>query len=211
MKHTLPPLLLLALLLSLLLSACRSPAPQEIIPPETTLHAIENDEGRQVFLSALLSQIDSQGEILPEGERYAAWFARRQNYRVEPWEEDSVAWCVCFLYWGIGQCEDHLDFDFDDPMIRTADVDLFFASFTGEHWKTEDPLPGDIAFFDTDPADEDPTVNHAGAVLEVTGDTIYIIEGNALRGERYPTGVAAVREYEKNDPSILGYGALDWK
>lgn len=204
MKYTLK--FLTALLLALLLTACTPTSPKLETAPEAPL-----SEGRQAFLSALLSQIDSQGEILPEGERYAAWFARRQNYRVEPWEEDSVAWCVCFLYWGIGQCEDHLDFDFDAPMIRTADVDLFFASFTGGHWKTEDPLPGDIAFFDTDPADEDPTVNHAGAVLEVTGDTIYIIEGNALRGERYPTGVAAVREYEKNDPSILGYGALDWK
>lgn len=203
MKHTLKfPIAFL--LIILLLTAC-TPAPTS---PETSPTI---PEGRQVFVDSLLSQSGSSGQILPDGERYAAWFARRQNYRVEPWEDEDVAWCVCFLYWGLAQCEDHVIFDFDDPLIRTADVDLFCQFFGEDRWKTEGPQPGDIVFFDTDPEDDDPTVNHAGAVLKVDGPTIYIIEGNTLRGQNHPTGTAAQYSYSLDDPRILGYGELDWK
>lgn len=199
--HLLLPLILL---LSLLLTACHSTEPT--VPPETV-----PAEGRRVFLDSLHSQLGSSGEILPDGERYAAWFARRQNYRVEPWEDDGVAWCVCFLYWGLDQCGDYVNFDFNDPQVRTADVDLLRAYFTDSGRTTDAPQPGDIAFLDADPDDEDTTVNHAGAVLKVEGPTIYIIEGNTLRGQRYPTGTAALYSYDLTDPKILGYGVLDWK
>jgi len=203
MKHTAKSFLSI-LLAIFLLTAC-TPAPAS---PET---APALPEGRQLFLDSLNSQLGSAGEILPDGERYAAWFARRQNYRVEPWEDEEVAWCVCFLYWGIAETEDYVTFDFDDPQIRTADVDLLWAYFTDSGQTTAAPQPGDIIFFDTNPADDDPTVNHAGAVWKVEESTIYIIEGNTLRGGNHPTGTVAVLAYDLSDPCILGYGELDWK
>lgn len=193
------------ILLSLLLTACTS-----LHPTETTAPAAPS-EGPEVFLEALLSQVGSSGEILGTDQRYAAWFARRQNYRVEPWEDEDVAWCVCFLYWGIDRCGDSVTFDFDDPKIRTADVDLLWSYFTDSAQTTKDPRPGDLVFFDTDPEDADASVNHAGAVVKIEGPTIYIIEGNTLRGRNHPTGTAAVLEYDLSDPAILGYGKLNWK
>lgn len=193
------------------LAIIQSTPPRQIQAPQT-IPGVENSRGRKAFLDALLSQCGSTGKILPEdAEPYALWFARRQGYREQPWAEDSVAWCVCFLYWGIDACGEYLEFDFRDGLIRSADVDQFQASFSAGHWKTTDPLPGDIVFFDTDPTDEDPTVNHAGAVLEVRDDSLYIIEGNTLRGSRYPTGTAALRKYPLEDSRILGYGELNWK
>ena len=212
MKHT--PKTILPLLLCLLLTAC-SPrtVPQETatVPLSEMEEISQEAHGRAAFVEALLSQTGSAGEILGTGQRYAAWFARRQNYRVEPWEDENVAWCVCFLYWGIDQIGDYVTFDFDDPGIRTADVDLLYAYFTDTGRRTDDPKPGDLIFFDTDPEDTDPTVNHAGAVAKVDASTIYIIEGNTLRGPNHPTGTAQLLSYPPEDPRILGYGVLDWK
>ena len=213
MKNTLLSFLLL-LLIPLQLTACSPPtAPQKTAttPPSEIGETAQTPSGRERFVEALLSQTGSAGEILGTEERYAAWFARRQNYRVEPWEDENVAWCVCFLYWGIGQCEEYVNFDFDDPGIRTADVDLLYAFFSDTGRKTDDPKPGDLVFFDTHPGDEDKTVNHAGAVAKIDASTIYIIEGNTLRGQNHPTGTAALLSYPLEDPRILGYGVLDWK
>lgn len=212
MKHT--PKLLSIFLLFLLLTACSphtTPQKTAPLPQSENGETAREPSGRELFVEALLSQAGSAGEILGTDQRYAAWFAQRQNYRVEPWEDESVAWCVCFLYWGIGQCEDYVNFDFDDPGVRTADVDLLYAFFSDTGRRTDDPKPGDIVFFDTDPEDEDPTVNHAGAVAKIDASTIYIIEGNTLRGQNHPTGTAAVLSYDLSDPRILGYGKLDWK
>lgn len=205
MTHVIKKLSFLLFLILLLTACTPAPASLETVPKPVL------SEGRQIFLDSLLSQTGSAGEILDSGERYAAWFARRQNYRVEPWEDENVAWCVCFLYWGIAEAEDYVTFDFDEPQIRTADVDLLWAYFTDSGRITAVPQPGDLVFFDTDPGDEDTTVNHAGAVWKVEDSTIYIIEGNTLRGENHPTGTAAVLSYSLSDPRILGYGALNWK
>ena len=67
-------------------------------------------------------------------------------------------------------------------------------------WKSKDssPVPGDLIFCDmVNGTDDNPS--HMGAVLSVNSGKVTTIEGNSA-------DMVAVREYDLEDPRIIGYG-----
>jgi len=74
------------------------------------------------------------------------------------------------------------------------------------------PQPGDLIFFDWDgdaysaeTGEDELHLEHVGIVFYVTPDQsqVFTIEGNT-------DGMVAMRSYSISDPTIVGYGVLDW-
>ena len=82
-------------------------------------------------------------------------------------------------------------------------MDKFLEFFDESHWKTENPQPGDIIFFDWI-VDDQSIPQHVGAVIDTDGEFVYTIEGNN-------EGKVASCRYRLDDARILGYGVLSWK
>lgn len=163
--------------------------------------------GRTAFLKILTSQYrlkngtPNPGLILDEGrstgQYYAEWYAQGMDTE-DLWNGDTP-WCACFLSWGLAQVKDNLA---DTPQY--ANVEKFMEEyFYPSSWKakSETPEPGDIIFFDWDGNGD---ADHVGAVLLVSGDAVYTIEGNSA-------GMVALRKYSLTDERILGYGVLSWE
>lgn len=161
--------------------------------------------GRTAFLKILTSQYrlkngtPNPGLILKDGrstgQYYAEWYAQDLNTK-DLWNGDTP-WCACFLSWGLEQVKGYLG---NTP--RFANVEEFMGDFkTKGFWKSETPQPGDIIFFDWDGKGD---ADHVGAVLLVSGDAVYTIEGNSA-------GMVALRKYSLTDERILGYGVLSWE
>lgn len=174
-------------------------------PDENTLilEAVNNpDTSWQIrkFLSNLTSQLGSTGRIQTEaGEEkyYSEWYIG--SYEKNPGWSGDTPWCACYVSWALEESGGCLK----GATPRFANVDSFWADFvTTERWKTEDPMPGDVIFFDWI-ADESYNPQHVGVVLTVRNGWVYTIEGNS-------NGKVAVCKYAPDDPHILGYGLLNW-
>ena len=159
----------------------------------------ENPESVAEFLSVLASQYGSRGQILGEAGEYqyfSQWYIG--GYEGNPGWDEATPWCGCYLSWALAQCSGL------EEAPRFANVDTYWVdTVTGGDWSAKDPEPGDIVFFDWI-IDETYDPQHVGAVIAVTGDSLYTIEGNS-------GGRVAVCRYETADPCILGYAKLQWK
>lgn len=161
----------------------------------------ENPEPVSEFLSVLASQFGSRGQILNEagegtGEYFSEWYIG--SYEENPDWNTETPWCACYLSWAMDQCDGLAE------TPRFANVDKLWAEFVTEgSWTPNKPVPGDLVFFDwIMDVEYDP--QHVGAVIAVTDEWLYTIEGNS--GNR-----VAVCRYALEDPCILGYGKLNWK
>ena len=171
---------------------------------EVLTFALENGENPPPvteFLTILASQYGSRGQILNEagegtGEYFSQWYIG--CYVDNPGWSWETPWCACYLSWAMARTEGL------ETAPRFANVDNFWVDFvTEQNWSARNPSVGDIIFFDwQDDGAYDP--EHVGAVIAVTEEWIYTIEGNS--GNR-----VAVCRYEPEDPGILGYGKLNWK
>lgn len=171
---------------------------------EVLTFALENGENPQPvteFLTILASQYGSRGQILDEagegtGEYFSQWYIG--SYEENPGWSPETPWCACYLSWAMART------DGLETVPRFANVDNFWVDFvTEQNWSARNPSVGDIIFFDwQDDGAYDP--EHVGAVIAVTENWIYTIEGNS--GNR-----VTVCRYEPEDPGILGYGKLNWK
>lgn len=171
---------------------------------EVLTFALENGENPPSvteFLTILASQYGSRGQILNEagegtGEYFSQWYIG--SYEDNPGWSWETPWCACYLSWAMARTEGL------ETAPRFANVDNFWVDFvTEQNWSARNPSVGDIIFFDwQDDGTYDP--EHVGAVIAVTEEWIYTIEGNS--GNR-----VAVCRYEPEDPGILGYGKLNWK
>lgn len=154
--------------------------------------------GVRAFLKVLASQVGSTGRIRTEtgeGDYYSSWYIG--GYEDNPGWSEETPWCVCFISWALEECRGYLQ----GNTLRYANVDELWAEFvTTGAWSEGDPNPGDVVVFDWE-AGDDP--EHAGVVFAVADGWIYTIEGNSGNAVRICT-------YPLEDPSILGYGALNW-
>lgn len=160
-------------------------------------------DARYALLTVLASQYDSRGEIKQpyDGEYgyYSEWYVG--GYEGHPGWNENTPWCACFLSWAAQFSEGRLE-----ALPRFANVNDGMERFqSGEYggWlepDEDDPLPGDLIFFDWD-GDSDP--DHVGAVMLVRDGTVYTIEGNS-------GGKVAVHSYSRNDACVMGYGLLKW-
>ena len=159
---------------------------------------------RGEFLSVLTGEIGSTGKIVGTETYYSQWYTDQQSGL--EWPEDTP-WCACFLSWAAAQVS---GLDSVPYFARVNDgVWGFSGAITrnGAEWNGEwhnageyVPVAGDFIFFNLD---EDVDADHVGAVLSVAGDTVFTVEGNC-------DGKVAVCSYALDDPTLVGYGVLDW-
>lgn len=154
----------------------------------------------RTFLEVLSSQRGSSGRIQTpegEGEYYSEWYIG--GYEGKPdWSADTP-WCACFVSWALEQCDGYIE----GETPRYANVDTFWAELvTAQNWKSENPTPGDLIFFDWS-ADGDYNPEHIGVVIGADDSRVYTIEGNV--GSR-----VALCGYGLDDERILGYGIVNW-
>lgn len=160
------------------------------------LAGVEHAEGRETFLAVLTAEEGSTGASLTTGEYFSEWYIG--GYAGNPsWNADTP-WCACFLSWALDRCGEYLN-----EVPKFAHVDKFMNSFPKTSWKTRNPDPGDVIFFDWIENDTG-YPQHVGVVLKVTDTLVCTIEGNT-------DNQVAVRQYALDDPRILGYGVLNWK
>lgn len=174
--------------------SARSPASEFL---STNWLAISFADQRQNFLRVLEAEEGSTGASLTTGEYFSEWYIG--DYAENPGWDASTPWCACFISWALEQCSE----DLIGEVPRYAHVDQFMNSFSLGFWRTKDPSPGDIIFFDWD-LDGAKIPEHVGVVTAVENGFIHTIEGNA-------DGRVAKRAYEATDSCILGYGVLKWR
>lgn len=150
---------------------------------------------RQIFLEILTAEEGSTGKA-SSGEYFSEWYIG--SYQDNPGWDPDTPWCACFLSWALDQCRTSLE-----EVPRYAHVDKFLEFFDESHWKTENPQPGDIIFFDWIVNDVT-APQHVGVVVSTDGEFVYTIEGNN-------EGKVASCSYRLDDARILGYGVLSWK
>ena len=166
--------------------------------------AEETADPRGEFLSVLMGEVGSTGKIVGTETYYSQWYTDRQS-NLE-WPEDTP-WCACFLSWAAAQVS---GLDSVPCFARVNDGIWGFSGLitgNGAQWSGRwhnageyVPVPGDFVFFDLD---EDVDADHVGAVFSVAGDRVFTIEGNC-------DGKVAVCSYSLGDPTLVGYGVLDW-
>jgi len=157
--------------------------------------AVSFAQQRQNFLDVLEGELGSTG-VASTGEYFSEWYIG--GYADNPGWDENTPWCACFVSWALEQCAGDLM-----EVPRFAHVDAFMADFSLGFWRTKDPSPGDVIFFDWTP-DAVQAPEHVGVVTAVEGGMVHTIEGNAA-------GRVAKCSYEADDPCILGYGVLKWK
>jgi len=127
--------------------------------------------------------------------KYGAW------YGINP-----GAWCAMFVSW----CA--MKAGASDIIPKFASCSLGIAAFKKlGRWHTRsgyEPKRGDIIFF----GDKNGAPQHTGIVYKVSAARVYTIEGNSANGDKViPNGGAVVlKDYTRDDPSILGYVNPDW-
>ena len=135
---------------------------------------------------------------------FSEWFVG--GYEGHPTWNTETPWCAIFVSWGLCHVENLTPQGINGRWYEN--VDHFMAYFTDDPekktawWKPagSEPVPGDLVFFDMVGGTTD-NPSHMGVVLSVSDDgkKVTTIEGNSA-------DMVAVREYELNDPRILGYG-----
>ena len=170
--------------------------PSSEIDRTPDLTGVEHAEGREAFLAVLTAEEGSNGASLTTGEYFSEWYIG--GYAENPsWNADTP-WCACCLAWAMDRCGEYLN-----EVPKFAHVDKFMNDFPRTSWKTRNPQPGDVIFFDWIENDTS-YPQHVGVVLKVTDTLVCTIEGNT-------DNQVAVRQYALEDPHILGYGVLNWK
>lgn len=174
------------------------------IPANDSTVSGDNSAARTAFLKKLASQYNSTGYIVGTDPKvyFSEWYCGGSYW---PGWNQQTPWCACFVSWGMDQVSGTLKY-----VPKQANVGKLMAEFTGSYWQdskayegTYTPIPGDLIFFDWI-VNSEVKPQHVGAVLLVSGDYVYTIEGNS-------SGKVAVRKYAIDDKRILGYGILNWK
>lgn len=178
------------------IEAAASAAASSCASPKTLSDIVGfNALDRQNFLNILTAEEGSTG-MSSSGEYFSEWYIG--SYQDNPdWNPDTP-WCACFISWALDRCRSSLE-----EVPRYAHVDKFMDSFDEDHWKTENPDPGDIIFFDWIVNDVS-APQHVGVVVSTDGEFVCTIEGNN-------EGKVASCRYRLDDARILGYGVLRWR
>lgn len=164
-------------------------------PQTTDWSRIRYADARKNLISVLEAEKGSTGASLTTGEYFSEWYIG--GYDSNPgWNQDTP-WCACFVSWALEQCSENLL-----TVPKYAHVEEFMNSFPIDRWKTSNPQPGDIIFFDW-VENNTKFPQHVGVVTAVENGTVRTIEGNA-------DGEVASRVYALDDGRILGYGVLNW-
>ena len=164
-------------------------------PQTTDWSRIRYADARKNLISVLEAEKGSTGASLTTGEYFSEWYIG--GYDSNPgWNKDTP-WCACFVSWALEQCSENLL-----TVPKYAHVEEFMNSFPIDRWKTSNPQPGDIIFFDW-VENNTKFPQHVGVVTAVENGTVRTIEGNA-------DGEVASRVYALDDGRILGYGVLNW-
>lgn len=176
----------------------RQQSPEEILT--MAIHDEALAPGVRAFLKVLESQLGSNGRILTEsgaGEYYSSWYIG--GYEDNPGWNEETPWCVCFVSWALDQCKGYTK----GYNQKYANVDkLWTDCVTSDNWKSKDPQPGDIIFFDWI-VDSEKNPEHAGVVYAVQDGWVYTIEGNS-------DNMVKICKYSLEYPCILGYGYFNW-
>lgn len=164
---------------------------------------------RYAFLQALADQYGSTGRIMDSDVYFSEWYIG--GYDTHPGWGPNTPWCACFLSWAADMQKGSLN---DVPKFAEVDNGMQYfmeyrnssdpeKSFWADRKSEYTPIPGDYIFFDWS-GGNDP--DHAGAVLYVdeSTKTVFTLEGNN-------GGRVTICSYSLDDPSIIGYGILDWK
>ena len=170
----------------------RSPASE---PQSTDWSRIRYADARKKLISVLEAEKGSTGASLTTGEYFSEWYIG--GYAGNPGWNQETPWCACFVSWALEQCSENLL-----TVPKYAHVEEFMNSFPIDRWKTSNPQPGDIIFFDW-VENNTKFPQHVGVVTAVENGTVRTIEGNA-------DGEVASRVYALDDGRILGYGVLNW-
>ena len=176
----------------------RQESPEEILT--NAIHDEALTPGVRAFLKVLESQVGSEGQILTEdgaGEYYSSWYIGGYEGS-DGWSEETP-WCGCFISWALEECSGYIQ----GQTPRFANVDKFWAEFvTSDSWKTTDPQPGEIIFFDWI-LDGKMNPEHVGVVFAADEKWIYTVEGNS-------NNLVKICKYSVENPYILGFGDLNW-
>ena len=176
----------------------RQESPEEILT--NAIHDEALTPGVRAFLKVLESQVGSEGQILTEdgaGEYYSSWYIGGYEGS-DGWSEETP-WCGCFISWALEECSGYVQ----GQTPKFANVDKFWAEFvTSDSWKTSDPQPGEIIFFDWI-LDGEMNPEHVGVVFAADEKWVYTIEGNS-------NNLVKICKYSVENPYILGFGDLNW-
>jgi len=122
-------------------------------------------------------------------------------------------WCGSFVMW----CANEAGVKVPNTVYTPSGAEAFKKK---GRWYTDDPQPGDIAYFDF-PADGVDRISHVGIVSKVKKDgTCLVIEGNTSsdkKGDQRNGGEVClkVRSWKKNPKnvmvSIVGFGRPKFK
>lgn len=152
--------------------------------PTTPVAASTEDEQRQKILDIAAGEVgtlESGGNNKGDVTKYPEAFGRR-----------AEKYCADFVSWVCTQAGIPLD-QYNCETLKNAMEDQ-------GKFKTSDPKPGDLVFFDWD---GDGTADHVGIVKSVNADgTLTTIEGNTGDGHGGPEGV---HERTRSTDSVLGY------
>ena len=178
------------------------------------------------FLAVLLTQTGIHGGIINHDKRLCAessfcsngcqnynffsqWYSNDYDTNSHPGWNTETPWCGCFVSWGLCHANGLVQNKPGWKWFGNVDefMDYFRKDTTGG-WKTSNPGPGDLVFFDMINGTTD-NPSHIGAVLDVIRENpddpaskiigIKTIEGNSA-------DTVAIREYKIEDNRILGYG-----
>lgn len=137
-----------------------------------------------------------------EGENNWNKYAETEDLKkLYGWKPQNQPWCDTFVDTGFIECfglelASKLTYQ---PIGKGSAACRYSAGFYSAHEAfDEDPEPGDQAFFFVDGG-----INHTGIVTQVSGNTIYVVEGNS-------SDMVARRAYTLGNPVIAGFGRPNW-
>ena len=117
---------------------------------------------------------------------------------VPNYNDNHYEWCACFVNWCLNQAG--IDYAYGEigcwKWVEWLKPNRMFqnsAAYKGSYT----PQPADMIFFNW--SNNNKGADHIGYVLYVTEDRVYTIEGNSK-------DEVGIRNYDINDPCIIGYG-----
>ena len=176
----------------------RQESPEEVL--DSAIHDEALTPAVRAFLKVFASQVGSDGRIITEdgeGEYYSSWYIG--GYEDHPGWSEETPWCGCFISWAMEECRGYLQGQ--TPLFANVDT-FWYEIVTSDNWKSSDPQPGEIIFFDWI-LDGKMNPEHVGVVLAVRENWIFTIEGNSNNSVK-------ICKYSTENPYILGFGQLNW-